>query len=396
MTNRRPQVLWITPQPPDLISGGGSIRQAHFLTALTRHADVDLLVGGSQPLTDDTLRDACRSVTEHIVPPDFGGGPIGSRIGHLRSALGPEGPREVFVDRKAAQRLAADLAERDAAQTYDAVVVQHAAFCRLLPARRRGRWICELDRLASIDMRQLREITTTPHTRWLHAREEQAARRLERWIVASYDAVIGVSEEDLAELPGHQIVIPNGVDTTAFAPSPLPGAPRVVMTGYLGTLPNITGAVWLCREILPAIRREVPDVCVDLVGGAPSAEVRALGDLPGVTVHADVPEIAPYLRAARVAVVPLVMGSGTRLKALEAFAAGRPVVGTSIGLIGLGVVNGVSAIVADEPADFASGVVALLRDAQRSETLVANAAQIAAAHDWNALADRYVDAVLGG
>jgi glycosyltransferase involved in cell wall biosynthesis len=395
LSDERRQVLWITPQPPNYISGGGAIRQAHFLMALTRRSDVDLLVAAPQPLIDSRIRDACRSVTEHTIGPDFGGGAIGSRIGHLRSALGPEGPREVFVDRLAARLIAADLESLDAASRYDAVVVQHAAFSRLLPSQRRGRWVSELHRLGSVDMQQLREITTARRTRWLHGREERSARRLEAWIGTNYDAVIGVSSEDLADLPGNKIAIPNGVDTTAITASPLADAPRIVMTGYLGTLPNITGAQWLCHEVLPLIQRQVPDVAVDLVGGSPTAEVRDLENLSGVTVHADVPEVLPYLASARVAVVPLVMGSGTRLKALEAFAAGRPVVGTSIGLVGLGVVDGRTALVADDPGEFAAAVVRLLRDQDLSDALATEGRRVAVKHDWHVLAEQYIAAVLG-
>jgi glycosyltransferase involved in cell wall biosynthesis len=394
MSAVRRSVLWVTPQPPDLVMGGGPIRQAHFLTAVAAAADVDLLVASAQSLSDDTVRAACRSVIEHSVPPDFGGGAIGARLGHLRSALGPEGPREVFIARRAALVVKHELTRLDAAQRYDAVVMQHAAFSRLLPAQRRGRWMSELDRLGSIDMRQLREITTGRRQRWLHGREERSSLRLERWIAEHFDAVIGVSDDDLAGLPGHKVVIPNGVDSARFTASPLPAAPRIVMTGHLSTLPNSTGAQWLCREVFPAVREAAPDARLDIVGAAPPDDVRKLAELPGVEVHADVPDVVPYLSSARVAVVPLVMGSGTRLKALEAFAAGRPLVGTTVGLIGLGIVDGESALVADSPADFAAAVVRLLREDALAAKLIDQGRQIAKRHEWSALAERYVAAVL--
>ena len=87
-----------------------------------------------------------------------------------------------------------------------------------------------------------------------------------------------------------------------------------------------------------------------------------LGALDGVAVHADVPSVEPYYEAARVVVVPLRSGTGTRLKALEAMAAGRPVVGTSIGLEGIGVTDRKQLLIADDAASFADGVIELLRD----------------------------------
>jgi glycosyltransferase involved in cell wall biosynthesis len=314
---------------------------------------------------------------------------------YLRSALGPEGPGEVYVARNAARLVATELRRIDAANAYDAVVMQHVAFSRLLPRRRRGRWVCELDRLGSIDMRQLRAITPGTRQQWLYGREEAAYRRLERWIGQHYDGVVGVSDEDLAGLPGQLMAIANGVDTARFTASPIPEEPRLVMTGYLGTPPNVTGALWLCREVLPIVQAAVPAARLDIVGGAPTEEIRRLAELPGVAVHADVPDIVPYLSAARVAVVPLVMGSGTRLKALEAFAAGRPVAGTSIGLTGLGVSDGTGALIGDSPADLAERIVRLLRDDVLAAKLVADGLSIAGRHDWRTLGDGYVAAVFG-
>jgi glycosyltransferase involved in cell wall biosynthesis len=89
------------------------------------------------------------------------------------------------------------------------------------------------------------------------------------------------------------------------------------------------------------------------------------------------------------------MGSGTRLKALEAFAAGRPVVGTSIGLVGLGVVDGRTALVADDPGEFAAAVVRLLRDQDLSDALATEGRRVAVKHDWHVLAEQYIAAVLG-
>src|SRR5205823_15052400 len=101
----------------------------------------------------------------------------------------------------------------------------------------------------------------------------------------------------------------------------------------------IDGAVWFCTGVLPQVRSAVPTASVALVGRSPAPEVEALGALDGVEVHADVPSVVPYLRAARVAIVPLRIGTGTRLKAREAMAAGRPVVGTTVGLEGLAVTD---------------------------------------------------------
>jgi glycosyltransferase involved in cell wall biosynthesis len=391
----RPAVLWVTPQAPDPRVGGGGIRQAHLLRALAEVADVDLVLAGPEPLTDKAVQGACRTSSMHVVADDLGRGRLGHRAALLRSALGPEGPWEVFVARHAARRVSADLGRLSATTTYDAVVVQHAAFLRLLPARRASRWVAEIHRLASRDMAQAMAITTSPRHRWLFSREVHRARRLERWAASAYDLTIAVSDEDLAELGGRGVVVPNGVDTARFPPSAIPSRPVVVMTGALATRPNSTGVHWLCQEVLPLVRRAVPDVEVQLVGAKPSPDIIALGQLPGVSVHADVPETLPFLSGARVAIVPLLLGSGTRLKALEAFAAGRPVVGTTVGLEGLGIRDGVDALVADTPEAFAGSLVRVLTQDALAAKLAAGGRLVAERHDWKRVAKSYVEAVLG-
>ena len=192
------------------------------------------------------------------------------------------------------------------------------------------------------------------------------------------------------------LVAPNGVDVERYRPTPLPGRPSILMTGTFDYGPNVDGARWLCDEVLPRVRAEVPDATLTLVGRGPLPEVVALADRDGVALHADVPEMAPFLEAARVAVVPLRVGTGTRLKALEAMASGRPVVGTSVGLEGLGLVAGLHAAVADDADAFAAAIVRLLREDDHAEAMAtAGRALVVERYHWPALADRFADDLLG-
>ena len=114
-----------------------------------------------------------------------------------------------------------------------------------------------------------------------------------------------------------------------------------------------------------------------------------------IALHADVPTVVPWLERARAAVVPLRIGSGTRLKALEAMAAGRPVVGTSVGLEGLGIEAGAHAVVADDPSSFAAGVVQVLIDDDLAQRLARTGADHARRNfAWDAVSRRFVDVLL--
>jgi len=117
--------------------------------------------------------------------------------------------------------------------------------------------------------------------------------------------------------------------------------------------------------VLPAIRARVPDVTFSIVGKTPSPAVRDLAArFAHVRVTGEVDDVRPYLERAAVAVVPLLSGGGTRLKILEAMAAGRAVVSSSIGAEGLELRHGTDVLLADAPTDFAAACVSVLNDAE--------------------------------
>jgi glycosyltransferase involved in cell wall biosynthesis len=137
-------------------------------------------------------------------------------------------------------------------------------------------------------------------------------------------------------------VIENGVDASRFpaAPRPCASRNRIVFVGLLNNQANMKAVIWFTRNIWPAVRRRFPQWKLTLVGTDPAPSVFALAREPNVEVTGTVPDVAPYYEQAIAAVVPLLSGSGTRLKILEAMAAGVPVVSTPIGAEGLDVSEG--------------------------------------------------------
>jgi len=115
---------------------------------------------------------------------------------------------------------------------------------------------------------------------------------------------------------------------------------------------------------------------VVVAGSNPVDAVRALADQPGVTVLANPPEIAPLYAKARAAVVPLRAGGGTRIKILEAFAHGVPVISTPLGAEGLDVEAGRHLVVADTPEAFAAACIDIARDDGLRSELVTQARQL--------------------
>src|SRR4051812_47416921 len=135
---------------------------------------------------------------------------------------------------------------------------------------------------------------------------------------------------------------------------------RLVMVGNFGYAPNVDGALWLAREVMPLVRDVVPDAELQLVGTSPPDEIRALAG-HGIEVTGRVPDVAPYLEAADVVVCPLRFGGGVKVKMLEAIRSGKAIVSTPVGCQGL---NGArKALQVAEDADtFAKAAASLLHD----------------------------------
>jgi glycosyltransferase involved in cell wall biosynthesis len=152
-------------------------------------------------------------------------------------------------------------------------------------------------------------------------------------------------------------------------------------------LPNEDAMQYFCREILPIIRADEPDVRLSIVGRAPTPAVRRLAVEQGIHVTGRVDDVRPYMNEAAVYVVPLRIGGGTRLKIFEAMSMGKAVVSTTVGAEGLPVTDGGHLLLADEPRAFARAVVDLLRDTSRRARLEAAArALVVERYDWSAVA----------
>lgn len=389
----RPRALWITDEPPDRGLGGGNIRQAHLVLGLGRVADVCLLVVGD--LGDKQVRDSLAELIE--VPAVKLPEPrrkFARRLFDLWIALGAKGPREVAITARRRRRLRELVAQIE--PRFDLVIASHLGMAALLPPRRTARWVVQLHHVSSAKAAHEQALAPGRRQRWLLVREEAKAQHFERWLLRAYDACITVSDEDAVLLraldgsppPGRLLVAPNGVDTDQYGRSPLPRGHMIVMAGSFNYGPNVDGAVWFCDEVLPLVQSEVPDATLSLVGRDPSWEVKELAGRNGVSVHPDVPSMVPWFAQARLSVVPLRIGTGTRLKALESMAAGRPVVGTTIGLSGLGLVNRVHAHIVDDPTIMAQSIIELLVDDEHASALArAGRELVEGRFEWSGIAD---------
>ncbi|MGC4081465.1 MAG: glycosyltransferase [Vicinamibacterales bacterium] len=211
-----------------------------------------------------------------------------------------------------------------------------------------------------------------------------ATEALTRTVCARADPVLACSDVDAARIaslsPDARIdVMPNGVDTRVFdglSAPPREGSPTVTFTGFLAYWPNADACTFFIVDILPRLRALVPDVRVRIVGRVAPEPVVTMTAAHGVELHADVPDIRPWFETSHVMVAPIRAGSGTRLEILEAFAARRPVVSTTIGCEGLDVRHDEHLLIADDGERFAEAVASLLHDRARADAMATRAREL--------------------
>ena len=369
---------------------GGSLRLEAVLTALAEIGDVDLFAmvspgDGAAAGTPDI-----RGVTAYAVERST----IGSHVGVLaRWAVGRE-PRRLVATRAEGLR---DLLAQRARPPYDLIWYSAGPTFAWLGGVVPGRTIVDLDNLLdrvargerevrAVDRRAGRVDHTSSRTK-VGARYTSLVqttldrideRRWAKWqhrVATSVDAVVVCSDTDRARLcVDNAVVIPNGYEPQT--PRPRRADPRTAhrftMVARYTYAPNLDAAWFFADEVFPRIRAVRPDAEFRVVG-AHDSRLDALAARPGITLTGEVPDAASELAATDVVVTPIRFGSGTRIKVVEAFAHRIPVVSTTVGCEGLGVVNGVHALVSDDSDAFADACTRLVDDDDLSTRLTESA-----------------------
>lgn len=367
-------LIFVTGYPQAPLNGT-ALRTMEFVRFFRAHGPVDIAYtvdAGDQ----GTKADGFRSMLQ--LSRDSG---HRSRRTQLLRGLVDGLPWPVYrFDPASQRRLLSQIQERD----YRHIVVRYAhntAPFWALPRALRERVVVDLDDLQSGTLynRILSNARGVPQ-RLIYRVNRRALARYEHRCLA-FGVTLVCSESDqrhLTEASGRRpTVVPN-----VFEPPPgfesavgagQPHAHRLLFVGTLSYGPNVDGLRWFLSTIFPALRQAYPEATLAVAGRKPSEALQSLcAATAGVTLHADPPDLAPYYRHASVAIVPLFEGGGTRLKILEAIAAGRPVLSTPIGAEGLRLQHDRDCLLFRDAAEFLAGY-ARLAHAQRYETMVTTA-----------------------
>ena len=393
---RRTSVLAVTSELPWPLNTGGHIRSFHLLRSLAAQLDLRL-VTGVDSLDDPGI---ARLEDEGIRVWPVESGPRQPMAEMLR-VLGAAAKSEPYVmfHRHNRRGLRQEVQRQLKLQAPDMVYLDHLdpfAFRNLFPA---ARIVCDLHNVYSKLAARVGTERRWPVSAYLN-REARLLAEMEQRVAREASALMAVSSEEQAEFQSlgapNAHLVPNGVDCAAFSnfPAGRSSTPPVIL--YLGALswqPNAKAAEFLARDVMPKILDEHSDARLTIVGRNPGAEVKLLARLPGVELHANVPDVGVYLRDSTVMAVPLDSGGGTRLKILEAFAAGLPVVSTPIGCEGIACAHGEHLWIGERDR-FAESLLDSISSPQLATELAERARLLAkSTYDWPVIGERACAAV---
>ena len=356
--------LVLAPEAPYPLAGGGALRTASLIQYLARTHSVDLILfrqpGASDPASH--LPAGLIRRTSVIQLPPTGRGQTARAMRNSSRVIRHVPP---LVDRFAGfQR---EVANAIGSARYEIGLIEHS-WCapyweQIAPACRRT--VLDLHNIESILHARCAAVEGRA-TAFAHRVFRDASFTLERAWLPRFSQVLTTSASDAeaarAIAPGAQITVyPNAVP---WVPQP-PATDEevVVFSGNMEYHPNLSAVRFFRTEIWPLLRQRWPALIWRLVGKNPAAVSRFTSGDPRIEVAGEVDDAVSELARARVAVVPLLAGSGTRFKILEAWSAGLPVVSTTIGAEGLPAQDGENLLIADSASGFAAAVTRLFENA---------------------------------
>lgn len=377
------RILWLMTELLHPIDKGGKIRTYNILRELTRENHVTYLTlddGSAAPDAAERAQEYC----QELVRIPFRTRAKFTRGFYLDLLCNLASPLPYFAEKWKSAPMRRAISERVAEGEFDVLVCDFVTPGINLPAELPCATVLFQHNVEAMIWKRHAEVQEHPLKSAYLSHQWRKAQRFERLACRRFDQVIAVSPEDAEIMRRDYGVaavsdVPTGVDTDFFRPSGTlrPSPFNLVFTGSMDWLPNEDGIRYFTDQILPRIKRAVPEVTLTVVGRNPYPGLIELGQRdPSVIVTGRVDDVRPYIDRAAAYIIPLRIGGGTRLKVYEAMAMEKPIVSTTLGAEGLPVTNGEHLLLADAPETFADGVTRVLTDREFATNLGACAASL--------------------
>ncbi len=337
------RALFLSPEDPTPGWGGGGLRSASLLDYLRETYEVQVLRFDLRHHTKNTSARVRRNAVRLLqgVPPLF------DRFSGYEDQL----------------------AHKIGDAKFDLAIVEHfwcAAYAPLL-RKHAPRLVLDLHNIESELARSHARALTWPLS-WASSRFAESYRKLEQRWIPLFDTVLVTSEDDRSRVRHKDVYIyPNALPLIPLPESP--EDPCIVFSGNMEYHPNMEAVRWFHREIWPLVQEKCPGMEWRLIGRNPEAVEKVVAGDPRTKLVGPVEDAVQAIARAQVCVVPLLSGSGTRFKILEAWAAGRAVVSTRLGAEGLGARNGEHLLLAEDAASFSQAVARVLKDEELRQKL---------------------------
>ena len=380
----------LVPYPPD---SGAKVRQYYVLRYLAQRHQVNLVAFSRSDDTPEALahlKEFCRDV--RTVPMER------SRLRDGLALLGSWLRGESFIIRRDKVPAMTALVEEELLDGgYDVVHADQLWMAQyaLLAAGLSGQGRIERPRLILDEhnacfqiFQRLAEGEHSPLKRLALDREWRALQRFEGQACSRFDRVVTVTGEDRQILeplvneaaaqsgqPAPRFsTIPICVDTESVPPVvPVEASAEVLHLGTMFWPPNVEGVLWFARQVWPLVREQIPEAAFTVVGKNPPEQIKALvRQAAGINVTGYVTDPQPYLERAKAFIVPLFSAGGMRVKIIDGWCWGLPIVSTTIGAEGIQYREGENILIADDAQSFAAAVVQVLQDRAMNHSLREN------------------------
>lgn len=387
------RVLQIAPRAPWPLDTGAKLRNYNLARVIAGHASISLLAFSEPGASPPKAENSYDQIVTVRRDPGYSFGKL------LRGAVGRTPlPLLNYTSEEMKQTLARTLAEN----AFDLIQIESMHLMNYLPVIRAADYrplvVCDWHNVESDLMRQYAESQSNVARKTYARRTARLMAEFEARALEEFDAHIAVSEHDADRLrsvnSGARIkVIENGVDVAYYTgQDETKPKTRIVFVGSMDYHANIEAAISFAKSVWPAVHKARPEIIFTIVGRNPPSSVRDLMTNPGVEVTGSVEDVRPYYREAIMAVVPLKVGGGSRLKILEAMAAGVPVVSTALGAEGLQVRHDENILLADSTEELTQSIISMMNEPELRTRITFGGRQLVTdRYDWSSLGSTLCD-----
>lgn len=395
-------ILILTPQLPYPPHQGTSLRNFHIIRGLAETHNLTLLsfVEDNQDVTAlGPLTELCQQIETVPVPART----TRQRLWQLVTTRRPDMAHRLY-----SPEFNEKLENLLRHGRYDLVQIEGIELARTIEMIRianKGIRIVFDDHNAETELQRRNMLTDLGNPRrWLAAAyswvQTRRLARFERWACLQADWVTAVSTSDKKHLqalaPDLQTpitVIPNCLDVQAMQTQTEKEEEIIpfdlVFSGKMDYRPNVDAVLWFATEVWPLVQTQRPSTTWAVVGQKPHPRLDRLRTIKGITITGWVDSVRPYISGANLFIMPFRIGSGTRLKLIEAMAAGKPIVSTAVGAEGFPVQSGREIVLVDGAGEMAANILALLANDEQRHNLGQAAQQFAQQYDWRVVIPQF-------